>query len=274
MFAYPGSAAWRTGGARERRSSLTDGVARTGSACRGRHGQDDSSRHTRSRRPMGIKTVMLTGDNAHTARAIAPSPASPLPVGDQLPEDKLRLIEGRRSGAVVGMVGDGINDAPPWRVPTSVLRWAQRVPTPPSRRLMALMDDDFGKIARFVRFVTRHPNGTRYRTSRWHWASRRCSWSRHSRDKPPCGWRCSPTWAPVCWSCSTVCGCCDVEPHPGCPSCEASGRLTSFQIRSKVWVLPSGFKGDRQMKRVVLTAAFAMALVAGAPVGAQPGQRT
>jgi Cd2+/Zn2+-exporting ATPase len=61
---------------------------------------------------LGIKTVMLTGDNAHTARAVAAQVQIGEALGDQLPEDKLRAIERYAQSGKVGMVGDGINDAP------------------------------------------------------------------------------------------------------------------------------------------------------------------
>jgi len=61
---------------------------------------------------LGIKTVMLTGDNVHTARAIADQVHIDEALGDQLPEDKLRALEGYAQRGKVGMVGDGINDAP------------------------------------------------------------------------------------------------------------------------------------------------------------------
>lgn len=55
---------------------------------------------------------MLTGDNAHTAEAIARQVGIDQAHGNQLPEDKLRVIESLGREGVVGMVGDGINDAP------------------------------------------------------------------------------------------------------------------------------------------------------------------
>src|SRR5690606_15414145 len=62
---------------------------------------------------LGVKTLMLTGDNDRTARAIASQVGIDDARGDLLPEDKQRAIEGLAdSGKHVGMVGDGINDAP------------------------------------------------------------------------------------------------------------------------------------------------------------------
>ena len=63
-------------------------------------------------RALGIETVVLTGDNVQTAKAIAGQVGITTALGDQLPEDKLRVIEGYvGEGRFVGMVGDGINDA-------------------------------------------------------------------------------------------------------------------------------------------------------------------
>ena len=56
---------------------------------------------------------MLTGDNAHTAKAIAAQVGIYEARGDLLPEDKLKAIESKVGlGGSIGMVGDGINDAP------------------------------------------------------------------------------------------------------------------------------------------------------------------
>lgn len=62
---------------------------------------------------MNIKTVMLTGDNAKTAEAIAKSVGIDTVVSDVLPEEKAKIIENlQKEGKFVAMVGDGINDAP------------------------------------------------------------------------------------------------------------------------------------------------------------------
>ncbi|MFP4138712.1 MAG: heavy metal translocating P-type ATPase [Halomonas sp.] len=61
----------------------------------------------------GLRVVMLTGDNAHTAGAIAREVGIDDFRAGLLPEDKHAEIERRQAaGEVVGMVGDGINDAP------------------------------------------------------------------------------------------------------------------------------------------------------------------
>jgi Zn2+/Cd2+-exporting ATPase len=61
---------------------------------------------------LGIRAVMLTGDNRRTAEAIAKA-LGVEPSAELLPQDKLRIVrELQRDGAIVAKVGDGINDAP------------------------------------------------------------------------------------------------------------------------------------------------------------------
>ena len=61
---------------------------------------------------MGIKTVMLTGDNARTAKAVADAVGVDEVISDVLPDVKEAVVRKyKREGCVV-MVGDGINDAP------------------------------------------------------------------------------------------------------------------------------------------------------------------
>lgn len=60
----------------------------------------------------GLRVVMLTGDNAVTARSIADQAGIDEVHAELLPQDKLDRIEQLSAGARVAMVGDGINDAP------------------------------------------------------------------------------------------------------------------------------------------------------------------
>jgi Cu+-exporting ATPase len=61
----------------------------------------------------GVRVVMLTGDNATTARAVAARLGITEVEAEVLPEDKSRVVEQlRREGRVVAMAGDGVNDAP------------------------------------------------------------------------------------------------------------------------------------------------------------------
>jgi K+-transporting ATPase ATPase B chain len=64
-------------------------------------------------RKMGIKTVMITGDNRLTATAIAAEAGVDDFLSEAKPEDKLRLIrDHQKGGRLVAMTGDGTNDAP------------------------------------------------------------------------------------------------------------------------------------------------------------------
>ncbi len=64
-------------------------------------------------RKMGIRTVMITGDNALTAGAIAAESGVDDFMAQATPEDKLRRIrEEQAAGRLVAMTGDGTNDAP------------------------------------------------------------------------------------------------------------------------------------------------------------------
>ena len=62
---------------------------------------------------LNIKTLMLTGDNAGSAQAVAHELAIDHFRAEVLPKDKAQVItEFRNDGEIIGMVGDGINDAP------------------------------------------------------------------------------------------------------------------------------------------------------------------
>ncbi|MEP7162074.1 MAG: potassium-transporting ATPase subunit KdpB [Dermatophilaceae bacterium] len=64
-------------------------------------------------RAMGIKTVMITGDNQVTAQAIAAEAGVDDFLAEATPEDKMALIKTEQSGGrLVAMTGDGTNDAP------------------------------------------------------------------------------------------------------------------------------------------------------------------
>jgi potassium-transporting ATPase ATP-binding subunit len=64
-------------------------------------------------RAMGIRTVMITGDNPRTARAIAEESGVDDFLAEATPEDKMALIKKEQQGGkLVAMTGDGTNDAP------------------------------------------------------------------------------------------------------------------------------------------------------------------
>ena len=75
--------------------------------------KEDSPRAIRELQAMGIRVVMLTGDNQRTADAIARQVGVSRVIAQVLPQDKARVVqELQAEGKKVAMVGDGINDAP------------------------------------------------------------------------------------------------------------------------------------------------------------------
>ncbi|WP_184040805.1 heavy metal translocating P-type ATPase [Paraburkholderia sp. Cpub6] len=104
-------------------------------------------------RRLGVGTAMLTGDNRHTAEAIAQQVGVDEARGDQLPEDKLdALTQWSSDGTTVGMVGDGINDAPALaRADIGFAMGAMGTDTAIETADVALMDDDLRKIPAFIR---------------------------------------------------------------------------------------------------------------------------
>ncbi|WP_177479939.1 MULTISPECIES: heavy metal translocating P-type ATPase [unclassified Pseudomonas] len=102
---------------------------------------------------LGVKTSMLTGDNPHTATAIAAQVGIDEARGNLLPEDKLQAIEALQAhGGVVGMVGDGINDAPALaKAQIGFAMAAAGTDTAIETADVALMDDDLRKIPAFIR---------------------------------------------------------------------------------------------------------------------------
>jgi Cd2+/Zn2+-exporting ATPase len=102
---------------------------------------------------LGVRTCMLSGDNVHTAAAIAEQVGVDEARGDLLPADKLAWVEARQAqGRVVGMVGDGINDAPALaKAEIGFAMGAAGTDTAIETADVALMDDDLRKIPAFVR---------------------------------------------------------------------------------------------------------------------------
>lgn len=116
----------------------------------------ETSRHAVAElQALGIKTLMLTGDNVHTAETIAHEVGIDEAKGNLLPEDKLKIIEELMAGAngsKVGMVGDGINDAPALaRSDIAFAMGAAGTDTAIETADVALMDDNLEKIPAFVR---------------------------------------------------------------------------------------------------------------------------
>ncbi|MBR7798548.1 MULTISPECIES: heavy metal translocating P-type ATPase [Undibacterium] len=106
---------------------------------------------------MGVRTIMLTGDNTLTAKAIARHVGIDDARGDLLPEGKLAAIhqEIAQYGRV-GMVGDGINDAPALaKAHIGFAMGAAGTDTALETADVALMDDDLRKIPQFIQLSQR-----------------------------------------------------------------------------------------------------------------------
>nr|HNX64795.1 heavy metal translocating P-type ATPase [Oscillospiraceae bacterium] len=75
--------------------------------------KSESADAVKNLKKIGIKTVMLTGDNTRTAEAIARQAGIDTVISDVLPYDKAEKIKQLQvSGKIIAMAGDGINDAP------------------------------------------------------------------------------------------------------------------------------------------------------------------
>ena len=71
-----------------------------------------SAEAVRQLRTLGLTPVLLTGDNATVARAVAADVGIDEVIADVLPQDKVDVItQLQAQGKVVAMVGDGVNDA-------------------------------------------------------------------------------------------------------------------------------------------------------------------
>ncbi|MDZ4141556.1 MAG: heavy metal translocating P-type ATPase [Methylotenera sp.] len=102
---------------------------------------------------LGIRTLMLTGDNDLTAKAIAKNVGIDDVRGNLLPEDKLAVINDELiKYGTVGMAGDGINDAPALaKSSIGFAMGAAGTDTALETADVALMDDDLRKIPHFIR---------------------------------------------------------------------------------------------------------------------------
>ncbi|MHB8732632.1 MAG: potassium-transporting ATPase subunit KdpB [bacterium] len=92
-------------------------------------------------RRMGIRTVMITGDNPLTAAAIAAEAGVDDFLAQAKPEDKLRLIRDQQAGGrLVAMTGDGTNDAP--ALAQADVAVAMNTGTQPAREAANMIDLD------------------------------------------------------------------------------------------------------------------------------------
>lgn len=115
--------------------------------------KDSSIEAVKELKKLGVKTIMLTGDNEHTAKVIAALVGVDEFRASLLPEDKLSVVEQlEQGGEKVGMVGDGINDAPALaKAHVGFAMAGGGTDTAIETADVALMDDDLRKIPRFIR---------------------------------------------------------------------------------------------------------------------------
>ena len=125
--------------------------------------RESSVQAVRELRELGVRTVLLTGDNEAAARHIASQAGVDEFKAELLPEDKLACLdalaagmgEGARRG-LAGMAGDGINDAPALaRADIGFAMAGSGTDTALETADVALMDDDLRKIPRFMRLSRR-----------------------------------------------------------------------------------------------------------------------
>ena len=102
---------------------------------------------------LGLKTMMLSGDNKQTVKAVAGEVGLDDYRGDLLPEDKLTIVNDlAQKGFKVGMVGDGINDAPALaRADIGFAMASAGTGAAIETADVAVMDDELAKLPAFIR---------------------------------------------------------------------------------------------------------------------------
>ena len=113
--------------------------------------RDSSKQAVAELKRLGVEPVMLTGDNRKTAEAVAAQVGITDARGDMLPHDKLEAIEKLAALGPVGMVGDGVNDAPALaKSNIGFAMGAAGTDTAIETADVALMQDDLRKLPEFI----------------------------------------------------------------------------------------------------------------------------
>lgn len=116
----------------------------------------DSARAIRQLHELGLRTLMLTGDNAAVAHYVGKEVGIDRVHAQLLPAQKLQVIEQVMQDGPTGMVGDGINDAPALaRADIGFAMGAMGTDTAIETADVALMEDDLSKVAEFIRLSRR-----------------------------------------------------------------------------------------------------------------------
>ena len=100
---------------------------------------------------LGVATLMLTGDNDHTAQAIAAQTGITDVRSQLLPQDKLEAVKQLADQGVTGMTGDGINDTPALARAHIGFAMAAGSDTALETADVALMQNDLRKLPEFIR---------------------------------------------------------------------------------------------------------------------------
>ena len=114
--------------------------------------KESSLAAVKSLKALGLKTIMLTGDNQAVARQVAAEAGLDDYRAGLLPQDKLQVVEELKKSGPVGMVGDGINDAP--ALASADIGFAMGgagTDTAIETADVAIMDDDLAKLPAFIR---------------------------------------------------------------------------------------------------------------------------
>jgi Cd2+/Zn2+-exporting ATPase len=106
---------------------------------------------------LGVKTLLISGDNERTARSIGLQAGIDIIRGDQLPEDKARAVkELKAKASLVGMVGDGVNDAPALAsADIGIAMGGLGSDSAIETADVVLMDDDLRKLPQLIRLSRR-----------------------------------------------------------------------------------------------------------------------
>lgn len=113
----------------------------------------ETARSIASLKAMGIKNItMLTGDNRKVAKAVAKQIGVDDFQAELLPEQKLRFVENlQKQGLVVGMIGDGINDAPALALAdVGIAMGAAGTDVAVETADVTLMNDDLSRVVNFM----------------------------------------------------------------------------------------------------------------------------
>ncbi len=119
--------------------------------------KDSSRAAVAELKALGVTPVLLTGDNAATARTIAGHAGIEDARGDLLPQDKLDAIDTlRRHYGATAMTGDGINDAPALaRADVGIAMGAAGTDTAMEAADVVIMNDDLRRIPELIRLSRR-----------------------------------------------------------------------------------------------------------------------